>query len=161
MVVIEDIIISASTKLKATIDHELYIGTEAMVAKKLMDRTPETRYPLIAIVTGFDEVTDGNGYVSFSIARMIFGTLTTTTDTPVKRISDTGTFKTILYPLYENFLRIFCQQPGMIYRDWQLVQTTKNNIYGEVPATDKVADVLDAIEIKGFKNKIQISSCQQ
>lgn len=159
MVVIEDILISASEKLKLTQDHELYIGTEAMVSKKLLDVSPENRYPLIAIVTGFDEVTEGNGYISFSIARMIFGTLTTTTDTPIKRISDTGTFKTILYPLYESYMLILCQQPGIIYRDWALVSHTKNNIYGEVPATDKIADVLDAIEIKNFKNKIQISAC--
>lgn len=154
MVVIEDILIKASDELKPLIDHELYIGTEAMVAKKLKDIDPADRYPLIAIVTGFNEYSSPSGYIEFTIQRIVFGTLANVTDTPLKRISDTGTFKTILYPLYEGYLKQLCKQPGIGVREFQTIPYIKNNLYGEVPATDKVSDVLDAIEIKNFTNKI-------
>lgn len=162
MVVIEDILINASNQLKAgtklitAIDHELYLGTEAMVGRKLLDVAPENRYPLIAVVTGFDEYRNVSGYIEFMISRMVFGTLADTNKQPIQRLP---LFKTILYPLYENYLKLICQQAGIIERDWQLIQTTKRNLYGEVSATDKVADVLDAIEILNFKNKIQPALC--
>lgn len=153
MVVIEDIIIAASEKLKLTQDHELYLGTEAMVSKKLLDVSPENRYPLIAVVTGFNEYSDNSGFISFTFQRIVFGTLATTTDPPIKRLATT--FKPILYPLYEGFMDAFSKQTGIVYREWRVIPYIKNNIYGESPATDKIADVLDAIEIKNFTNKIQ------
>jgi hypothetical protein len=155
MVVIEDILIAASEKLKLTIYHELYLGTEAMIGRKLLDVSPIQKN-LIAVVTGFDEYTNISGYTSFTIGRIVFATLADTNKQVIQRLP---AFKTILYPLYENYLKLICLQPGIIERDWQLIQTTKRNLYGEVPATDKVSEVLDAIEILNFRNKISINNC--
>lgn len=155
LVFVENIIIEAAAAMEE--EAELYLGTEAMISKKLMDMASEDRYPLIAVVTGFNQVTDITGWLSVTINRIVVATKTVTTDTPIKRL--TNTFISILQPVAEDFLHKLCTRPGVATREYNTIQKSQRNIFGEIPATDKIKDVLDAIEFTNVQLRIQPQVC--
>lgn len=153
--VIEDVLKAAFDA--SGIDGVYYTGTEAMVAKKLTDST--NRYTMVAVVLPIFETTFANlsGYVNLRLPRVVVATKTQTTDTPATRL--TTTFKPILIPAYETYMASLAKQAGIIDRDWHLWPKEKWNSYGEIPATDKVEDVLDAIEVRDIIFRVDQKIC--
>lgn len=106
----------------------------------------DKKYPLIALLMPVD-IEWGDYYGKARIQRVVFGALTNTTDTVLERYKVGGTFKSILYPCFSEFLIKLAQHPNVVTKDPQAIRFTQRDNPGAQPIGDTSRDFIDTIEI--------------
>lgn len=113
------------------------------------------KYPLVALFQDFPEKMGDNGYyTSVRFPKIVIATLTQSTDPVPKRYEQT--FKPILYPIYQEFIRQLVRHKNIVANDPGAIPHTKWDRPGSQPAADKTLaanfnDYVDAIEIQDLQ----------
>jgi len=120
------------------------------------------KYPLIAMVMPAKEVISENGYYSrVTIERIFIATITTPTDSVLKRYEDGGTFKSVLYPCYYEFLNRLVQHKNVVWSDPTSIPHTKMDVPGVHPIGQGTTDFIDSIDIVNLEITLsQIKNCK-
>ena len=108
------------------------------------------KYPLIALFMPFKEQFGNDYYATIKFPKIVIATLSNLTDTPEKRYN--ASFKTILYPVFVEFLKQICRHQNVVNQDPDYLNFTKQDNPGSPPPTVEkggvaFADYVDAIEI--------------
>lgn len=126
--------------------------------------TKNGKYPLFALFQDFPEDNSGSSgyYCTVRFPKISIATLTQSTDTPPKRYAQT--FKPILYPIYEEFLRQLMRHKNIVGNDPAAISHIKWDRPGTQPEGDKMGsnfnDYVDAIEIQNLQLTFkQIKTC--
>lgn len=121
-----------------------------------------TKYPLMALVL---PVVERRGrpphyYATVNIKRFVISTIAYG-ETKVKdRFAEGGTFKTILYPLYYEFLDRVAQSPNVIGGDPDMILHDIMPNPGDIPIAKESNDYVDSIEILNLELTLnQIKTC--
>lgn len=122
------------------------------IVKNLKDKDKSfsqknNKYVLGALYMPFTEVRGVELYSNVSIRRITIATLTNSNDEPMARYQKT--FKPILMPVYESFLRKFAQSRYISCKDPQSIQHTKVDVFGS-QAVSGMNDYIDAINIENL-----------
>lgn len=108
-----------------------------------------TKYPLIGLFQGFPEAIATGGYMPVTFPAITIATLTTSTDSTKKRYDKT--FRTILYPIYQELLRQLPRHRNVVGNCADIFGGKKIDFPGSVPAGKTMDEYLDAIEIQGLQ----------
>ena len=158
-VVIVDIIAEVVSNMKVYDANKVLIplyyecGRAIQILKPLIDKDnsitlKDTKYPLIAMFMPIKETRNERGYYSVAkIDRIVLATITTSTDDVRTRYLDGGTFKSILYPIYTEFLLRLAQHPNVIRNDSDAFTHVKMDNPGTQPIGEGMTDYVDSIEI--------------
>lgn len=116
------------------------------------------KYPLIAMILPVREKM-GTGLGSVvRIDRLVIATLTTGTDAIKRRYESDGTFKTVLYPCYREFLKQLAYSKYTLMGDPEAIPHTKMDNPGTQPVGQGSNDFIDSIELLNLEftlNKIK------
>lgn len=141
-------------------------GWTSQILRKLVESDEsiefkDYKYPLIAMLMPVSEVRGSVGYYSnVRIEKIVIATLTDSTDDVLTRYKDGGTFKSILYPCYNEFLRCLANSPNVVALDKNTFKHTKRDVPGVQPIGQGVKDYIDAIEILNLEIILnQIKTC--
>ena len=110
----------------------------------------DKKYPLIALFMPFKESFGNDYYATIKFPKIVIAALSNLTDTPEVRYQKT--FKTILYPALDEFLKQITRHPNIVNQDPDYLNFTKQDNPGSPPpAVEKggiqFTDYVDAIEI--------------
>lgn len=118
-----------------------------------------TKYPLIALFQGFPESISTSGYTPVVFPAISITTLTVSTDSPKKRYDNT--FRTILYPIYQEFLRQLPRHRNVVGNCADIFGGKKIDLPGLLPVDKTMNEYLDGIEIQGLQITFkQVNSCK-
>ncbi len=97
-------------------------GSSFQIIKSLNDfdnsiTQKDEKYPLVALVLPVREKRGLDFYATATIPRIVIATLTGYTDDVKKKYQDGGTFKSILYPCYNEFLRCLAKHKNVLNQD--------------------------------------------
>lgn len=122
------------------------------------------KYPLIAMIVPIRENRGSGFYATAKIDRIVIATITKTFDgnqSISERYNSTGTFKTVLYPLYYEFLKRLAFSPYIIGSDPDNFVHTKIDNPGKQPIGEGLTDFIDSIEILNLEIILnQIKTCK-
>lgn len=170
--IIGEIVNAADAVLYPTLQrHILYqYGRSIQIQKKLQELNngiiPEiknSKYPLFALFQDFPESFSTGYYCTVTFPKIVIAVLTTSTDDPPKRYSQT--FKPVLYPIWDEFLRQAVRHKNVVGNDPGIISHTKWDRPGTQPAADpskgsNFNDFVDAIEIQNLQLTFkQIKTC--
>lgn len=118
-----------------------------------------TKYPLFALFQDFPETIGSNGYyTTVTFPKITIATLTVSTD-PTKVRYDKN-FRTILYPIYMEFLNQIPRHRNIVGNVVD-VPGRKWDRPGSQPEGSNLNDYLDAIEIEGLQLTFkQVNICK-
>lgn len=122
------------------------------------------KYPLVAMLLPIDENRGRSGYyATANIPRIVFATHVSSFD-GVEYVLDkygaNGTFTTILYPMYNEFLRCLAIHPEIIGMDVDAFIHTKRDNPCQQPIGQGLSDYVDTMEILGLEIILnQIKNC--
>lgn len=110
-----------------------------------------TKYPLFALFMDFPENHGGNNGYPFTVKfpKISIATLTNSTDDPPKRYN--ATFKPILYPIYQEFLRQLVRHKNIVGNDPNTISHIKWDRPGSQPEGSGLNDYIDAIELQNLE----------
>lgn len=108
-----------------------------------------TKYPLIAVFQGFPESIATGGYMPVTFPAITIATLTTSTDSTKKRYEKT--YRTILYPIYQEFLRQLPRHRNVVGNCADIFGGKKIDYPGSIPVDKTMNEYIDAIEIQGLQ----------
>lgn len=108
------------------------------------------KYPLIAMVMPVKEQF-GGGYPIIIIDRIVIAQITNSTDDVFTRYQAGGTFKSILYPCYKEFMYQLSASKFTVNGDVVNFQHTKIDSPGVQPIGKGMSDYVDTIEILNLK----------
>lgn len=119
------------------------------------------KYPLIALGLPIrEDMTITEYYAVAKISRIVIATISVGTDDINERYKVGGTFKSILYPCYYEFLSKLAMSPDIIGVDPNAFKHTKMDNPGNQPLTQGSSDYIDSIEILGLEITLnQIKTC--
>lgn len=119
-----------------------------------------TKYPLFALFQDFPETIGSNGYyTTVTFPKLSIATLTVSADPPAVRYDKN--FRTILYPIYLEFLRQLPRHRNIVGNVIEF-PGRKWDRPGSQPEGSNLNDYLDAIEIDGLQLTFkQIKSCKR
>lgn len=119
------------------------------------------KYPLLAMLLPVRIYRETEGYYGKTrVPRIIIATLTNSTDNIFKRYKEGGTFKSILYPCYYEFLNCLAKSPNIIGSDPDGFSHAVEDNPGAVPVGTGSPDYIDAIEILNLELILnQIKTC--
>ena len=161
--IIGEVVAATATKLGRPILYQYGRSIQILTElQKLNDSTTGkgTKYPLFALFQDFPEDNSGSSgyYCTVRFPRVSIATWTQSTDTPVKRYAQT--FKPILYPIYEEFLRQLMKHKNIVGNDPGAIPHVKWDRPGTQPEGGNLNDYVDAIEIQNLQlNFKQIKTC--
>jgi hypothetical protein len=171
--IIGEVVAAVDAVLYATLNkHILYeYGRSIQILQKLQSlndgitsTTKGSKYPLFALFQDFPEDSAGGSgyYCTVRFPKISIATLTNSTDPPPIRY--TQTFKPILYPIYEEFLRQLVRHKNIVGNDPAAISHIKWDRPGTQPEGDKMGsnfnDYVDAIEIQNLQLTFkQIKKC--
>lgn len=102
------------------------------------------------------------GYAKVTIPRIVIANLTKTgtgTERVLDKYDSDGNFKTVLYPLYYEFLKRLSRSTSVINNDPENFIHTKMDVAG-IKTTENTNDFIDSIEILDLEiNLRQIKTC--
>lgn len=149
-VIIVDILkeVVDSMSIKAYFD----AGRQSQIIKKLnyLDNSismKDNKYPLIAVIMPFDEMFEGVHYCRAIIDRIIIATVTNSGKSVLERYDSADTFKTVLYPVYTEFLSKLARHRNVIGSDPSMFIHTKMDVPGVHPIGEGLSDYIDSIDI--------------
>lgn len=131
-------------------------GSSIDILKNLQDKDSsetlkDTKYNLIALYMPFPEKRGVQLYADVLIRRIVIATLTNSTDEPPTRYQQT--FKPILYPLYESFVRQFVRSKYISCKDVDSLIHTKLDVPGILPVSG-INDYVDSIQLENIQFSI-------
>lgn len=116
------------------------------------------KYPLIGVVLPIPE-THSSGFLTVArVPRIVIAMISNSTDDVFTRYQTGGTFKSILYPCYREFMKQLTLSPRVVGNDPDLFKFTKLDSPGSQPVGQGVTDYVDTIEILNLEiilNKIK------
>ncbi len=120
-------------------------------------------YPLFAMLMPIRERRGSGFYAEVTIPRIVIATLTQTgmgTEAVLNKYESSGTFKTVLYPLYYEFLKQLGRCKNILGSDPNYFEHTKMDNPGQQPVGEGSSDYIDSIEILDLKlTLIQTKTC--
>lgn len=121
------------------------------------------KYPLLAMVMPV-RISKGTPFAGMvRIPRIVIATLTKTrlgNETVLSKYDSSGTFKTILYPIYNEFLKRLAMHPNINCSDPESIEHEMEDNPGQQPITESLTDYIDSIEILNLKfNLLQTKTC--
>jgi hypothetical protein len=123
-----------------------------------------TKYPLVALFQPFPEDSNTDYYASVKFPKITIATLTQSTDPVSKRYDKT--FKAILYPIYQEFLRQLVKHKNIVANDPGAISHKHWDVPGSEPASDQIKganfnDIVDSIIIQDLQLTFkQIKKCK-
>lgn len=123
----------------------------------------DNKYPLFALFQPFPEDSGGGYYATVKFPKISIAMLTQNTDPVAKRYDKT--FKPVLYPIYQEFLRQLCRHPNIVASDPGAIPHKHWDVPGSDPASDQVKganfnDIVDAIIIQDLQLTFrQVKKC--
>ena len=120
-----------------------------------------SKYPLVAMMMPFDE-RRGSGlyYSTVTIPRIIISTITKSNDLVLQKYESSGTYKTVLYPVYNEFFKRLGAHPNIIGQDPDSFPHIKRDNPGQQPIGQGLTDYIDSIEILNLELILQqIKTC--
>jgi len=142
--------IVANTALELGIEINYAYGDAINILQNLKDKDNSvtlkgSKYVLIALYMPFVERRGVTGlYADCNIRRITIAALTNPDNEPMARYQNV--FKTILYPVYESFLRNFAKDDHMSSKDPNTIIHTKVDVLGTVPISG-MNDFVDCINL--------------
>lgn len=122
----------------------------------------ENKYPLFALFQPFPE-DDSAYYATVKFPKISIAALTQNTDSVAKRYEKT--FKPVLYPIYQEFLRQLCRHPNIVANDPAAIPHKHWDVPGSDQASEQVKgtnfnDIVDAIIIQDLQLTFkQVKKC--
>ncbi len=159
--IIGEVVESVSNSLSIPVNY-IY-GRQSQILSSLQDKDgsityKDSKYPALALYQDFPEHRGRGYYANILIPKIIIMNLTVATDYPQDRY--TKVFKTILYPIYYEFLHQLSRHPNIIEADEDYIPHTKWDRIGTLPIGSDVHDYVDAIEINNLTITVsQIKLC--
>jgi len=121
----------------------------------------DKKYPLLALFMPIQENRGSGFYAQVRIPKIVIATLTIGTDPILKRYESDGTFKKILYPAYEEFLKQLAKHKNISGQDPDAFFHAKFDNPATAPIDDANSDYVDAIEIQNLElTLINIKTCK-
>lgn len=113
----------------------------------------ENKYPLFALFQPFPE-DDSPYYATVKFPKISIAALTQNTDSVATRYAKT--FKPVLYPIYQEFLRQLCRHPNIVANDPAAIPHKHWDVPGSDQASEQVKganfnDIVDAIIIQDLQ----------
>jgi hypothetical protein len=121
--------------------------------------THKQKYPLIALFMPFKEQMGGDYYTTAKFSKIVIASLSNATDRPEERYQKS--FNTILYPVYQEFLKQISRNPNVVLHNQDYIPHTKMDNPGSPPPKKDSAgfsDYVDAIEIYDMELTFQLNS---
>ncbi len=141
-------------------------GRQVQILKELNDLDSaasykDKKYPLIALQLPVKEEMRGTEfYAVCKIPRIVIATLSNGVDNISDRYKTGGTFKSILYPCYYEFLNRLAQSTSLINMDPDAFEHTKMDNPGVQPLGEGSTDYIDSIEILNLEFTLnQLKTC--
>lgn len=166
--IMQDIVSKTGTVLGMEINYEPGRSIQILNSLNELDNSTTMKglkYPLFAMLLPIKEKRGtGPGYASVTIPRIIFATITKSgegTERVLDKYASDGTFKTILYPLYKEFLNQCGKSGNLIGPDPDAIVHTKMDNPGQQPIGQGSTDYIDSIEILDLELYLnQIKTCK-
>jgi len=122
------------------------------------------KYPLLAMVMPIRESRGVGGfYGKVTIPRIVIATLTKSgegNETVLSKYDSSGTFKKVLYPLYNEFFKRLAQSPNVNCSDPYAFVHDKMDNPGQQAIQESTTDYIDSIEILNLEFiLLQSKSC--
>lgn len=121
------------------------------------------KYPLLAVLMPIKERRDLGYYAKVTIPRIVLATHVESFDgveMVMDKYGDTGTFTTILYPMYYEFFRCLARHPEIVGMDADAFPHTKMDNPCQQPIGEGLSDYVDTLEILNLELIInQIKTC--
>lgn len=161
--ILEDVVNSMSVTGIPHINYEPGRSIQILKSLNYLDQSitlKDTKYPLVAVVLPAREFR-GSGYYSLvKIDRIVIATITNSTDDVLTRYKDGGTFKSILYPCYYEFLNQLARSTSVIGSDPDKFTHVKMDNPGVQPIGQGLSDYIDSIEILNLEITLtQFKTC--
>ncbi len=141
-------------------------GTEIQILKSLNDLDNSItlkgkKYPIVAMVMPVRENRNTEFYAAVRIPRIVFGMINGKPNQSVlERYKEGGTFKSVLYPMYYEFLKQCARHPRIIGMDPSHFSHTKFDNPGSREVGVGTSDFLDSIEILDLELYLnQLKTC--
>ena len=128
-------------------------GRYNQIIKPLIDKDnsitlKDKKYPLVALQMPFTEDRSSTSFDSIlRVPRIVLATISNLTDDVFKRYETDGTFKSILIPMYEEFLKQIAISKWTNISDPDAIKHRKRDSPGVQPIGEGLSDYVDIIEI--------------
>lgn len=141
-------------------------GRQPQILKKLQllnnsITLKNNKYPLMALFMPFKEVMGNDYYTNVTFPKIVIAALSNNTDSPEKRYQNT--FKTILYPVFEEFKKQICKHRNIVNQNSDYLVFKKQDNPGSPPPQKDSSggivfgDYVDAIEIYDLQLTFQLN----
>jgi hypothetical protein len=127
----------------------LDIINELMVADRSQSYK-DKKYPLFGLSLPAREK-KGDDFTVITVDRIVIAALTQNTDGILKRYEIGGTFKSILYPCYNEFLKRLAFHKNVTNKDPEAFVHTKFDNPASEPIAAELNDYVDVIEIRNLE----------
>lgn len=168
--IIGEVVAATDAALYATLNkHILYeYGRSIQILRQLQllnqsITQKDGKYPLFALFQPFPEDSGGGYYATVKFPKISIAVLTQNTD-PVEQRYD-KTFKPVLYPIYQEFLRQLCKNKNIVASDPGAIIHKHWDVPGSDQSTEQVKganfnDIVDAIIIQDLQLTFkQVKKC--
>lgn len=140
------------------------LGLPSKIIQNLIEKDGSVnykdKYPLIAVQLPARERRGSAFYAAVRIPRIVIATLSEPYQDTLKRYQSGGTFKSVLYPIYYEFLNQLALSPNIIGSDPDMFKHDKVDNPGEQPLAEGINDFVDMIEILNLELILnQIKTC--
>lgn len=169
--ILGEVVASVSQNLYGDPNKIFYVyGRSIQITNELLKRNDSInnkgkKYPMIAVFQDFPELTNSGYYTTVKLPKIVIATLTKSTDPPAKRYAET--FKPILYPIYQEFLRRLTRHKNIVGNDPGAFSMMKWDRPGTQPANEKdkasnFNDFIDCIELQNLELTFKtVSNCKK
>lgn len=147
--IMEEVIASMRVKGIDCINYEPGRAIQILQSLSEADQAPnfkDTKFPLIAMYMPVPEK-NGSGFSVATIGRIVIATLTDSEEDVLTRYKVGGTFGSILYPVYYEFLKALGRSKYISGSDPTGFVHTKLDNPGRHPIGKGINDYIDSIEI--------------
>lgn len=121
------------------------------------------KYPLVGVLLPIEERRNLGYYAKVTIPRIVLATHVESFDgveDVMPKYEASGTFTTILYPLYNEFFRCLARHPEIVGMDAGAFPHTKKDNPCQQPIGEGLSDYVDTLEILNLELIInQIKTC--
>lgn len=160
--IIESVVGSMSVPNISNIYFEYGTHSQIMESLIMKDNSISQRgkYPMIALVFPIHETRGQSFYNVLKVSRIVIAALSSGTDTIQKRFATGGVYKSILYPIYYEFLNKLASSKYTNISDPDSIKHTKVDYPSRQPLGQGSTDFVDIIEIQDLEIILnQIKTC--
>jgi len=168
--IIGEVVAATDAALYASLNkHILYeYGRSIQILQQLVKLNQsitqkDNKYPLFALFQPFPEDSGGGYYTTVKFPKISIAALTQNVDPVATRYNKT--FKPLLYPIYQEFLRQLCRHKNIVANDPGAIPHKHWDVPGSDQTTEQVKgtnfnDIVDAIIIQDLQLTFkQVKKC--